>query len=153
MGAWRCRTTYSAERRSGLREGRLLSGAAGRPLCQRSEISRCPHPLVRRAQIRRLTKQSRSQIKVQIRSISSGHCPNLLLKVQYKFRSIPAFSRPARLTAPRTPSAEGNAMTTGPNLRRTEIRTSLKVPLQLCTFYHLTYQLASTADPSPHHPP
>ena len=41
-------------------------------------------------------------------------------------------------------------MTTGPNLRRTEIRTSLKVPVELCSFENVTYELAYTVDVSSH---
>ncbi len=39
-------------------------------------------------------------------------------------------------------------MTTGPPLRRTEIRTPLKLLVELCSFENVTYELAYAADVS-----
>ncbi len=41
-------------------------------------------------------------------------------------------------------------MTTGPRSTRTEIRTPLKVLVELCSFENVTYELAYTADVSSH---
>ncbi len=41
-------------------------------------------------------------------------------------------------------------MATGPPLRRTEIRTPMKVLAELCSFENVTYELAYTADVSSH---
>jgi hypothetical protein len=60
------------------------------------------------------------------------------------------FGHPARLTAPRIPSGEGNAMATGPPLRRTEVRTPMKVLVELCSFENVIYELAYTVDVSAH---
>jgi PilZ domain-containing protein len=60
------------------------------------------------------------------------------------------FSHPARLTAPRIPSGEDNAMVTGPPSRRAEIRTPMKVFVELCSFENVTYELAYTVDVSAH---
>jgi hypothetical protein len=72
------------------------------------------------------------------------------LNVQDKDRLISLFNAPALLTAPRLPSGEGNAMTTGPGSTRTEIRTPLKVLVELCSFENVTYELAYTIDVSSH---
>jgi hypothetical protein len=70
--------------------------------------------------------------------------------MQYEGRLISLFDHPARLTAPRIPTGEGNAMTAGPRSSRTETRTPMKVLVELCSFENVTYELAYTADVSPH---
>src|SRR5467141_405916 len=70
--------------------------------------------------------------------------------MQYQDRLISLFNDPSLLTAPRLPSGEGNAMTTGPRSTRTEIRTPLKVLVELCSFENVTYELAYTVDVSAH---
>ncbi len=68
--------------------------------------------------------------------------------MQYQDSLISLFNDSALLTAPRVPSGEGNAMTTGPRSTRTEIRTPLKVLVELCSFENVTYELAYTVDVS-----
>jgi hypothetical protein len=58
------------------------------------------------------------------------------------------FGHSARLSAPRIASEEGNAMTTGPRSSRTEIRTLMRVPVELCSFENVTYEFAYTVDVS-----
>ena len=41
-------------------------------------------------------------------------------------------------------------MATGPPARRTEIRTPMKVPVELYSFENATYELTYTVDVSPH---
>src|SRR5439155_19455064 len=60
------------------------------------------------------------------------------------------FRRPARWTAPRLPSGEGNAMTAGPRSSRTEVRTPMKVLVELCSFENITHEFAYTVDVSAH---
>jgi hypothetical protein len=63
---------------------------------------------------------------------------------------IPSFSHQARLSGRVSHLEESNAMTTGRNSRRSEIRTRLKVLVELCSFESAIYEFAYTVDVSSH---